>query len=153
MSAFFLLSQPCLCCSEPWHRGPPTWAGTPEHLYIGQGSGTKYNSSLTAQDLQVEVRMQSPPLGSRNRFTCLSGQVQGSRDGGHGLGQGLQGRGKGLPLPTEKSLIPLWQGLVSQPQASILLWNTGSEAQDLQFHGTQHGGGDGGHDGQTRISG
>lgn len=50
--------------------------------------------------------MQSLPLGSRSRFICLSGQVQGSKDTDHGPGRGLQRSGKGLPLSTEKSLRP-----------------------------------------------
>lgn len=34
--------------------------------------------------------MQFPSLGSGNRFSCLSGQFQESKETDHGLGQGLQ---------------------------------------------------------------
>lgn len=49
--------------------------------------------------------MQFPSLRSGNRFSCLSGQFQESKETDHGLGQGLQNGEKGLlPPSTEKSL-------------------------------------------------
>lgn len=49
--------------------------------------------------------MQSPSLGSGNRFSCLSGQFQESKETDQGLRQGLQSSEKGLlPPSTEKSL-------------------------------------------------
>lgn len=103
--AFFLLSQPCIVLS-PGTKGFSRGQGPQSNSDTGQGSGTKYNSTLMAQDKQAEVRMQSRPLGSRSRFTCLSGQVQGGKDTDHGPGRGLQRSGKDLPLSTEKSLRP-----------------------------------------------
>lgn len=45
--------------------------------------------------------MQFPSLGSGNRFSCLSGQFQESKE----TDQGVQSSEKGLPPPsTEKSL-------------------------------------------------
>lgn len=103
--AFFLLSQPCIVLS-PGTKGLPLGQGPQSNSDTGQGSGTKCSSTLTAQDQPAEVRMQSLPLGSRSRFTCLSRQVQGSKDTDHGPEWGLQRSGKGLPLSAEKSLRP-----------------------------------------------
>lgn len=96
--------------------------------------------------------MQSPSLGSGNRFSCLSGQFQESKETDQGLRQGLQSSEKGLlPPSTEKSLrlkkkkkakrlVVMTAGIsFSQAQASFPLWDRGLEAQDLQFHSTRHG--------------
>lgn len=154
--AFFLLSQPCIVLS-PGTKGFSRGQGPQSNSNTGQGSGTKCNSTLMAQDQQAEVRMQSLPLGSRSGFACLSGQVQRSKDTGHGLGRGLQRSGKGLPLPTEKSLRPK-KVTVATTTGNIshrhkVPSHCGIKAQKHKAPNSMAHSMGRGHGGQTRISG
>lgn len=67
--------------------------------------------------------MQFPSLGSGNRFSCLSGQFQESKETDHGLGQGLQNGEK--KKKKAKRLVAMTTAGVSfsQVQASFPVWD------------------------------